>query len=192
MPLLTRLSIARSTSRKGKKHTLVSILSTYTILAMSLPVPRVPMKWLKLPRNCPSCLVQIIMNWFPSIHQLILSRFVSSQVRPRSSSAATRRTPTQPLLFLLGPRNRRTVAGIEDTRRGKSTEHTVKLGGESRAIIALGNGARACQVRRVSEIFFFDACAVRAELAMIVCIPDREGGTGCSHEAWRAVGACQP
>lgn len=38
-------------------------------------------------------------------------------------------------------------------RKWKLTEHTVKLGGESRTIIALGNGARACQTGSQRDFF---------------------------------------
>jgi hypothetical protein len=32
----------------------------------------------------------------------------------------------------------------------------------------------------------------RSNVLDVNAVPDREGGAGCSQEAWRAAGACQP
>lgn len=52
------------------------------------------------------------------------------------------------------PRNQQYGREQRNRRKWRLTEHTVKLGGESRAIIALGNGARACQTGSQRDFFF--------------------------------------
>jgi hypothetical protein len=194
LPLLTRLSIARSTSIKDKHP--VSILFTHDSRGVSLilNIPSKCQKLNKIPSSDYCELILINPSIDPYQFTMIGTGLISSQVRPHSSSsAATRRIPTQPLFFL-GRGTNGKVAGREHRRREKVTEHTVKLGGKSRAIIALGNGARACQVGWSARFFFWrlSQCGPNWRWECVWCIPDREGGTGCSHETWRAAGACQP
>lgn len=65
-----------------------------------------------------------------------------------------------------------------------SVVHTVKLGGKGRNVLTLGDRTRAW-VQRMSK----SVCAAGENIDPV---PDREGGAGCSQEAWRAAGACHP
>lgn len=192
MPLLTRLSIARSTSKKGEKtHLLASCPHTHThclsILATNLPVPRNGSENSQILPEFPSpdhCGI------FSSIRELIstgMFRHKSGHVHPRQPPAVFQ----QNRFIFFRPTNHRTATGMRI--KEKENRPSIPSNWEEKAGLSSRWETELEPVKSESQrVFFFAPFAVRAELAMVVCIPDREGGTGCSHEAWRAAGACQP